>query len=81
MDLINYTITPFVIVGAFPLVSEINQSSKPFFAKNQVKWIVLWGIFYSKIADVRYATAASILVMMIYPSIFFGKTTYYEDIK
>lgn len=79
--LIDYIITPFVVIGTFPLVSEINQSSKPFFSQNYVKWIVLWAIFYSKIEDIRYSSIATIATMLAVPSVFFGKNTHYTDVK
>ncbi len=79
--LIDYIISPFILIGTFPLISEINQSSKPFFAQNYTKWIVLWGMFYSKTNDWKYSLIISILIMMIFPSIFFGKLTYYKEIE
>ncbi len=80
--LIDYIISPFILIGTYPLVSEINQSSKPFFSENYIKWIVLWGMFYSKTGDWKYSIALSIFIMMLFPSIFFGKKTYYkEDFK
>lgn len=80
-QIIDYIISPFVIVGTFPLISEINQSSTPFFAQNYTKWVVLWGMFYSKTNDWKYSTLISILIMALFPSIFFGKPTYYKEIK
>lgn len=77
--IIDYFITPFILIGAYPLVSEINQSSKPFFSENYIKWIVLWGMFYSKTGDFKYSIAISIVIMMLFPSIFFGKKTYYTE--
>lgn len=83
--LIDYLISPFILIGTFPLVSEINQSSKPFFSQNYIKWIVLWGMFYSKTNDWKYSIVISILIMSMFPTIFFGKPTYYkkseEEIK
>jgi len=75
--LIEYFISPFILIGTFPLVSEINQSSRPFFSRNYTKWIVLWGMFYSKTNDWRYSIVISVIIMSIFPSIFFGEPTYY----
>lgn len=79
--LIDYIISPFIVLGAYPLISEINESSKPFFVQNYTKWIVLWGIFYSKTNDWKYSLFISIIIMMIFPSIFFGNLTYYKEIE
>lgn len=78
-NIIEYIITPFVIVGAFPLVTEINKSSKPFFSENYIKWIVLWGMFYSKTHNLLYSTIISLFIMSMFPRIFFGEKTYFKE--
>jgi hypothetical protein len=75
---IEYLIAPFAIVGAYPLVAEINDSTKPFFSENYIKWVVIWSLFYSKTSDIMYSTAVSVLIMIMFPKIFFGKKTYYK---
>lgn len=77
--LIEYFITPFILIGTFPLVSEINQNSRPFFSSNYVKWIVLLGMFYTKTSNWKYSIGISIFIMFMFPRIFFGKNTYYKD--
>lgn len=78
MQLIDYIVSPLVLIGTFPLVSEINQSSEPFFSENYIKWLVLWGMFYTKTSDWKYSIIVSVVIMMLFPSIFFGEKTYYK---
>jgi hypothetical protein len=76
--LIEYVVIPFVVVGTFPLVSELNESTKPFFSENYIKWIVLWGMFYSKTGDLKYSSIISLVIMAAFPKVFFGEKTYYK---
>lgn len=76
--LIEYIITPFIVVGTFPLVSELNTNTKPFFSENYIKWIVLWSLFYSKTNDWQYSCIISLIIMAAFPKVFFGEKTYYK---
>ena len=77
---IEYLLLPFVVIGTYPLVSEINEETKPFFSENYIKWIVIFGIFYTKTEDIQYSILVSVLTILFFPSIFFGEKTYYKEL-
>jgi len=77
--LLEYILVPLVLVGTYPLISEINAHSKEFFSQNYTKWITLWSIFYLKTNDYVYSSIVSLIIMITLPSIFFGKITYANE--
>ena len=71
----------FVILGSRDLIIEMNSSCKSIFRKSIIKKIVLFSSMFLYARDIRSAAVVSVIMMCLFPSIFFEEDTNFNVSK
>lgn len=71
----------FVILGSRDLIIEMNGSCKSVFHKPLVKKITLFCVMFLYARDIASAVVVSVVIMCIFPDIFFEETHFKVDTK
>lgn len=69
----------FVILGSRDLIIEMNSTCKSVFRKPFIKKIVLFSSMFLYTRDIPSAMVVSVIVMCIFPDIFFHETDFKVD--
>jgi hypothetical protein len=63
------------LIGGFMVINEILDEYPHFFCQNKVKKVILWCIVYLQVKSISKASFISIIIVLLFPRIFFGKIT------
>lgn len=74
-NLLWYLIVIASIISTVDISTEILEHSAPILAENMVKKLMLWCLVYIKTKSIYYSCLISILIIILFPKIFFGKKT------
>lgn len=70
---IFYIMAILAMIGSYDIMDEILKNSINIFSTNIVKKTTLWAVIYLKTKSIFYASFISIIIVLAFPKIFFGK--------
>lgn len=68
-----YIISILALIGSIDIIDEILNHACNITSTNTVKKILLWTVIYTKTQSVFHSTLFSIIIILLFPKIFFGK--------
>lgn len=68
----SYFIVILSTMGGFLILGEILDEFPEFFSSNSMKKFILWCFIYSQIKTIGIASLYSIIIVLLFPKIFFG---------
>lgn len=63
------------LAGGYLVINEILDEYPMFFCQNITKKIMLWCIIYIQTKSIYNASFISIMIVLLFPRVFFGKIT------
>jgi ABC-type transporter Mla maintaining outer membrane lipid asymmetry permease subunit MlaE len=63
------------LMGSYLVVNEILDEYPNFFCQNMTKKIILWCVVYLQTKSISTASLVCIVIVLLFPRIFFGKLT------
>jgi len=61
------------LVGSYLVIGEMSDEYPDFFCQNMTKKIILWCVVYVQTKSISTASLVCIVVVLLFPRIFFGK--------
>lgn len=71
----SYVIVVLSTLGGFLIISEVLDEFPEFFSGNSMKKVILWSFIYTQSKSIGIASFYSIIVALLFPTIFFGDIT------